>query len=531
MLKVMVCDDEMNICRLIVRLIEWERLGLTLVGTAHNGRDALDLMVEAGPDIVLTDIRMPVYSGIELADRARQLGLRARFIVISGYDSFGYARDALKVNVSDYLLKPINSQELNSTLERVAAGIRLDRERKDKVDSMANRLQHMSSMERDIFMKNVILGNSGAYSEAMLHGCGLSFTKNRCGTFILAFDAPLGDEGRRGLTGQMLEKLRGSLLQEEYPCMSELLLCREDSRLYGAFNFEDIHAAVVRNYLSDIYYAARRLCPVLPGLHVTLSVGEKALSPAALSESMQSAREALHCRANMGTDRIIFRSDLPEELLRRPRLDTAAVSRLRACLDLCDAEALENIVSAQFREVRPGSNVNYYLLACELLGFIRSEVVDVPDAPTREAAYDAACRALEAAWTPELLCAALLNYCEAVLNTASRGQAPPTDQAIELAKKYIAENYAGECSLRDVANYAHLSPNYLSSVFKKKVGMSMNSYIAVVRINEAKRLLKSTAEGIYEIGEKVGYRDPKHFRKVFKENVGISPAKYRSLYQ
>ena len=100
-----------------------------------------------------------------------------------------------------------------------------------------------------------------------------------------------------------------------------------------------------------------------------------------------------------------------------------------------------------------------------------------------------------------------------------------------MAKEYIAGHYADECSLDDVANHVHLTPNYLSSLFKKKTGVAMNNYIALFRINKAKLLLKETDEPIQDIASSVGYRDLKHFRRLFKQNVGISPAKYRSLYK
>ncbi|MBR1455994.1 MAG: response regulator [Oscillospiraceae bacterium] len=533
MLKVLICDDELSICRLIVRLVRWEQLGLSLAGTAQNGKDALEMIVNERPDIVLTDIRMPVYNGIELAGKARQLGLDTRFIVISGYDSFSYAQDALKASVSDYLLKPVNAQELNAALDRVVSQIRQERQQQDLVDTIENRLQRMSSAERDIFMKNVILGNASAYSETMLRACGLHFTEDCSAAFAMVFDG--AGAGASALLERWIDRVRDTLRLEDYPCLRELVCYREGSLLYGILNFPASQASVVRSYLEDIYYAGRKACTVLPDLHVTLAAGKLVDAPARLSDSMQSAREALHCRINTGTDRVLIYGDLPPELLRRPRLDNAVVTRLRSCLDLCDAEAVESIIRALFRQQPAGSLVSCFLLANELLSFVRTEqssnrpdadyTVDAPEL------YEQTRAALETAWLPEQLCESLLAYCAACFENSARRAPVPSDQSIELAKKYIAENYGGECSLQDVAGYAHLSPNYLSSTFKKKVGMSMNTYITVVRINEAKRLLKDSDEGIYDIGERVGYRDPKHFRKVFKDNVGISPAKYRSLYR
>ena len=533
MLKVLICDDERNICHLIVRLIQWEQLDLTLVGTALNGKDALEMILEKAPDIVLTDIRMPVYNGLELAARARQLGVDARFIVISGYDNFSYAQDALKASVSDYLLKPINGQELNAALARLSEQIRQEREKRTLMDSIENRLQAMSDVELSIFMKNVILGNAAAYSSHMLQACGLNFSENRYCSLLVIFDREGVDGDSAVLPEHLLRKLQDTLTTANYPCLRELVSYSEGNRLYAVYNYAEGQGGVVRCYLEDMYYACRRVCAMLPLLHVTLAVGSAADSPARLSESMAHARDALHTRCNLGVDRILFYDDLPPEFLHRPRLESSVIARLRSCLELCDAEALETILQGLFQD--SGDGVSYYSLSQELLSLIQKEqasallnsdyTVDEPGL------YDQTCAALENAWTPEQLYASLLDFSRTLFSIADRRGAPKSDQSIELAKKYIAENYAGECSLQDVANYAHLSANYLSSTFKKKVGISMNTYITVVRINEAKRLLKDSDEGIYDVGERVGYHDPKHFRKVFKENVGISPAKYRGLYR
>ena len=533
MLKVLICDDERNICNLIVRLVQWEQLGLDFVGTAQNGKDALDLILEKKPDIVLTDIRMPVYNGLELAARAKQLGVEAKFIVISGYDSFSYAQDALKASVSDYLLKPINGQELNSALSRLASQIVQEREKRTLVDDIETRLQYMSGVERNIFMKNVVLGNAGAYSPGMLQACGLKFTENRYGTMIVAFDREGTEEEGFQIPEQIMAKLQDSLAVETFPSLRELVLYPEGSRLYAVFNYAENQNSVVRYYMEDMYYACRRTASVLPDVHVTLAAGIPADSPEKLSESMNRARDALHCRCDLGVDRILFYDDLAPELVHRPRLDSAVIARLHSGLELCDAEAVENLLRGLFRE--SSGHRSSYLMSQELLSFIQKDQTAAPSgesfAVDETALYDRTCAKMENAWSAEQLYFILLEYCRKLFNDADRRGAPRSDQSIELAKKYIAENYAGECSLQDVANYAHLSPAYLSSTFKKKTGISMNTYIAVVRMNEAKRLLKDSDEGIYDIGERVGYRDPKHFRKVFKENVGISPAKYRSLYR
>lgn len=533
MLKVLICDDERSICNLIVRLVQWEQQDLSLVGTAQNGKDALDMIMEKQPDIVLTDIRMPVFNGLELAARAKQLGVEAKFIVISGYDNFSYAQDALKASVADYLLKPINSQELNSALSRLAAQILQERDKRSRADEFETRLQVMSGVERNIFIKNVVLGNSAAYTPGMLQACGLNFTENRYGTLIAVFDQEKNGTDARPIPEPVESKLRDNLAVENYPSLRELVLHTEGNRLYAVFNYAESQSSVVRYYMEDMFYAFRKIATPLEGVRATLAVGTAAASPDRLSDSMNCARDALHSRCDLGIDRILFYDDIPPELIRRPRLDSAAVGRLRSCLELYDAEAAENMLRCLFEE--SSGRQSSFQMAQELLSFIQKEqgslLAEEEYTQTEPGIYDQVRVEMENAWSAEQLCGILAAFCRDLFRLTERRGAPRTDQSIELAKKYISENFAGECSLQDVAGYAHLSAAYLSSTFKKKVGISMNTYITVVRINEAKRLLKETDEGIYDIGERVGYRDPKHFRKVFRENVGISPAKYRSLYR
>lgn len=533
MLTVMICDDEINICRLIIRLVQWEALDLSLVGTAHNGNDALAMMIEKKPDIVLTDIRMPVYNGIELASKAQQFGLESRFIVISGYDNFGYAQGAVKASVADYLLKPINAQELNMTLSRVCAQIRENRKEKARQQDIEKQLQDVNLTERNIYIRNVLLGNSAVYTTDMFSACGLHFTESSFGSFAVAFDGDLSASEKDMLAFQ-LKKLPDNISSDEYTCMKELLTCVDGNFFYGIFNYSNRHEGVIRSYMSDIYYICRKLCAVLPELQVTLAVGATVTEASQLSFSISCALDALHCRANIGSNRVLFFEDIPRELSFRPQLNPSLLSQLSTALDLCDGEAIEQALSPLFKD-KGSSHVSYYKLAQELLNYFRQELSashqssGYPIENTHS--YDQAVQELENAYTAQQMYNIVINYCSGFLSSSKRHGAIQSDIAVEQAKKYISENFAGECSLQAVANYAHLSPNYLSSIFKKKLGISMNAYLTVVRINEAKNLLKNSDISIYEIGERVGYNDPKHFRKVFKDNVGVTPAKYRTLYR
>lgn len=119
MIRVLVADDEEKVCQLICKLIHWEELEMKLVGTASNGIGSLQMIEAEHPDLVLTDIRMPGYDGMELLKRARIQNPDMEFIIISGYSHFEYAQTAIRYGVSDYILKPVNEEALNATLQKV----------------------------------------------------------------------------------------------------------------------------------------------------------------------------------------------------------------------------------------------------------------------------------------------------------------------------------------------------------------------------------------------------------------------------
>jgi len=136
MLRVLIADDEERICQLILALGEWQRLGLEVVGTAQNGPDALQLLRTLTPDILITDIRMPGFDGLKVLEEARRELPGLEVIVISGYAQFDYAQTAIRFGVGEYLLKPINRNALNHSLEKMVAQLNQRMQRETDIESM-----------------------------------------------------------------------------------------------------------------------------------------------------------------------------------------------------------------------------------------------------------------------------------------------------------------------------------------------------------------------------------------------------------
>jgi two-component system response regulator YesN len=146
MWKVMIVDDEKLICKLVQALVEWDKLGMQMAAQAENAIQALDMLQQYRPDILITDIRMPGMDGLELIKNAKKICPELEIIIISGYAHFEYARNALSLGVGNYLLKPIKQDELNETLRKI--GERLDAKKSAQGMEMAERRVSESDVNR-----------------------------------------------------------------------------------------------------------------------------------------------------------------------------------------------------------------------------------------------------------------------------------------------------------------------------------------------------------------------------------------------
>lgn len=153
MVKVVIIDDEQLVCDLLRQLIDWDGLGLELVGEAQDGLSGLQLVMTKNPDIAITDIRMPGIDGLEIIKELRHNGSQANFIVISGHKLFDYALNAIKYGVEDYILKPINKTEINNIIKKICDKLRKEKEEHTNRKNLENSLSNSNEKLRTIFFR------------------------------------------------------------------------------------------------------------------------------------------------------------------------------------------------------------------------------------------------------------------------------------------------------------------------------------------------------------------------------------------
>ena len=160
MIKVLIADDELKICELIFRLIDWEAMGMSVIAVAHNGRETIEIIKNEMPDIVITDIRMPGYNGVDVIRIGKEYNSDIQFIIISGYSQFDYAQDAIHYGVSDYLLKPVKEEELTKALLKIKNRIEKNNHMYNQVRKAWTLEQQNRQLYREQLISEIIQGNS-----------------------------------------------------------------------------------------------------------------------------------------------------------------------------------------------------------------------------------------------------------------------------------------------------------------------------------------------------------------------------------
>ena len=523
--RVLLADDEEEIRVGISRKIDWPGLGFVLVGEAGNGEEALELAEQLRPDVVLTDIKMPFMDGLELCRRLRQSLPGAKLVVFSGFDDFEYARQAVGMGVSEYILKPIIAAELTQVLSKL--GEQLDKQRLERRDMETLRRRYEESLPvlRELFYTRLLSGQirpEQVQDRAARYEIDLPQ-----GLWTAALVHVDGDEGERD---ELLLLSVQSFLEKHFALEG----CSARVVLYG-----DMAALLVRLAGGDRLYPLLeelerlfRLSQSYLGLRLTTGVGLPCRGAEELNRSAAGARSALDYRVLAGGGRVIYIGDLEPQSAAAPSFEEEDQRALSAAVKLGTQEQAEDVVRGLMERL---SQTGLSLSQCHLFLL---EVVTCLVRLTRSGGV-----AVEEVFGSNFTGAVSISdfssleelgrwlgeRCLKLHDLLGRQRTDSAWRLVEQAKEYIAGHYTDErLSVESLCAHIHLSPTYFSTLFKREVGMSFTAYVTQVRMDEAARLLRESDEKTYRIAERTGYSDPNYFSYVFKRHFGLSPSKFRA---
>lgn len=529
MLKLMIIDDEQLVRDLFKRCLDWEQLGIRIVGEAAGAREALEMIAEEIPDIIFADIYMPFMDGIELSGIVRQMYPWIKIVILTGHEDFDYAKRSIQVGVCDFLLKPIDDLEIKRVVLDLKGKIVAERAERDEHQRLKEQLTENLPYLKEKFL-NELLQNKlyNREIEEKLRYFQIKFEASPFQVAVLEL-SPLNQEGHFGAEEQLILEMQGMALISEY------FMTRP--QLYIFFDYRQ-RMVILNNdsatNISTLLESIKTLIQKELNSSVTIGIGRSYPRPENIHNSYLEALEALNYKLLVGKGQIISYHDLDLGALgarETPPLNYQNEEFAFYIKTGCGEKALTWLDSF-FAEISSGPNITVDSLRAKTFMIIAVIINTIDELGLRISdilkedlqLYD---RIFKSDTLPEMkkYLADLITSLTTVVKSLHDKK---ENNIVKEVRDYLCSNLADETlSLTNIAKKFYLNPSYLSRIFKQATGWTFIEYLTKIRMETAIKLLRETDQKAYQIGEAVGIPDPHYFGVCFKKYTGMSINEFR----
>lgn len=523
----LLVDDEEDIIHAISRKIDWESLGFSIVGYACNGVKALELVEEYQPDVVMTDIKMPYMNGMQLAHRIKTQFSATKILIFTGFDEFEYAREAVHLEVEEYILKPVNSVELMNVFQQL----------KIKLDQEINEKRNVEILQ-NYYMESLPLLQTNFYSMLIEGRIREEEIPRYLSDYRLSFSGPLFcclviHTSSCHVPEGMTHLLLATSVQKQ---AEERLGERWQVKAFPSLENTVLIAQLTdENEITELTDECDRFCKYalhIIGAVVTIGIGQVCDALYDLSRSYTSARTAVSYRVIYGASRAInMKETIPQEVSKGEPSGDLELSGLFKMIRLGSEEDVVKAAMAYLHQasLKGRTLQQYHVEIMELISalyrFAVNHEIDLEAFPGDMKTLYARILDMGAEALQKWLTDISLSFHEQLRNARNQS----TKSFVSAAKEYVHNNYTDESlSLDRVCQDLGVSNSYFSTLFKKKTGKSFIGYLTDYRMDQASRLMIETNDKSYIIARQVGYTDPNYFSYVFKRRFGVSPSRYRT---
>ncbi|KHL91448.1 hypothetical protein QW71_34635 [Paenibacillus sp. IHB B 3415] len=495
MLRIVIVDDEVLIREGLARMISKESSEFAVIRTYPDGKQLLDELPSLQFDVLITDIRMPQIGGLELIRLLKSSHPHIRSLLMSGFVEFDYAREAIRSSAVDYLLKPINKEQLFEILHN------LDKER--------TLLREKEARHRTGILLSILrIEEPSALLLSSLSLPGAYFS-----VFVLKGDSPVAVCACADLLRQersdcfdvleLRQGLEAWVWYSEQPLTPDQLLeIRESMQAAGAGH--RLHVGISRSYADSAKLGAAYL------------------------------------EARQGCDRGIYQSRplhyvTIEELILPDQAGSELLAAYREPLvhdlQILNVEGVLSWIHKLFSELAPRTVYPEEILRiCREIGELARHEVPEFSGAYRKGITASLEEQLEKCMAFAEMEEQFVSSFASALNSIRTHRLEMSGTAVETIKRWISANYNQHADLNTLAGMVYLTPSYLSKLFRQETGLTLTDYMIEIRIRKAKLLLKNAPDlKIHEIGSEVGYPDPAYFNKLFKKVVGVTPNEYKRI--
>ncbi|HML67885.1 MAG TPA: helix-turn-helix domain-containing protein [Clostridia bacterium] len=533
MFKVFLVEDEIVVREGIRKNIQWEQYGFSYAGDAPDGELALPLIRQIQPDLLITDIKMPFMDGLALSELVRKELPCTKIVIISGYDDFTYAQQAIRMGVEQYLLKPVIKEKMVDLLISLQKKMEAEQQQREYLSMFQREAQEYEAFSRRRFFEQIVTGGMSV-SEISETAKSMDIDLNAPGYNILLFSLSSAEydgsapEGYTDALAQLQDRVTNYFLSRV-----ELILFRWNITTHAVLIKGGAEEIMSRT--AECVWGIQALCEAA-GHEIVwhIACGSPVARLSALPACFSEASRILSYRYLCPEEHILSEDSIQcvqktRAIAREPNQPEVDQERVRCFFSSGSAEEIESFIDQLLRSAGvEGVPLSMFCRYLTMTAYFAA------------AAYldSIGCHA-ESYWPPELRPKDNIatpdearNYMRQILlHTIRLRDRESRKQQRDLLNKaigFIDEHYPEETiSLDKVAQKVNISPNYFSAMFSQEVGQTFVEYLTGKRINEAKRMLRQTDLRSSEIAYAVGFRDSHYFSFVFKKVSGCTPSEYR----
>ncbi len=523
-MKLIIADDEKVILNGLIKMINLEELDMELVATAEDGKTLYEKIIEFKPDIVISDVKMPEMTGIEVAKKLKDEAFDdVKFIFISGYQEFVYVKEALSEGAVDYLLKPVSAKDLENSIKKAVNLIEkitvydiFNRESEGEIESIIESINSESEFDKERLIETFKDAKIDAEDKVLvgltvgivpgdvkrLKNQSLSTYQLKKFSLFSKFYDVLKKKGQAFIVKN----------EEEYMCM----ICvfeKKDKNVFFEKHIQDLRSSLEKEFELELRMGIGNIVTNIKDIKDTYHLSIKAFNTYFFEER-----------------NIMYAKDIKKQ----PQIPFNAyndgIEKIFKSIVAKDGKFLKNVdmFLIMLKKIHYG---NEYAVKARIMYFTGEIGVRLSNYRLLKTDFyvlqDALQKEIEEKDTFRECHAAVMKYYESIAAEICHSEKHRDKSSIEKIKKYIKENYKEDITMKELAKMSSVSENYFSAMFKRETGKNYKTYLTDVRMEAAINLLMTSDMKAYEIGFEVGYNNARRFVDTFKERYGISPSEYK----
>ncbi len=521
-MRMLLVDDEPEVTEVLLEIYDWSRLGIA-AETCSSGAEALEKLRQNRFDIIISDIKMPDITGLELSEAARGLYPDIKIILLSGYEEFEYAQRAMAIGVMEYHLKPVVPEDIIAAVQRAVKRIKGEEVKRDIEIQYRQNVEKYITTSKTLFLMKLLDGipMEPAETKENLQLFGITRLNNACCAVCIDF---VYDDLKKSNIWNLdmdLDKLRFGL----HNIMNEVLAgvgiaFADNSGKTVVFLFD----CTAENAAYEKIKACLDLAEELLSIELLAVIGKFVSDPQSLADSYADAQTG-HAVRSFYLKKGLYWNQENQKLLPIPE------ERLMACIDWNPPENADNIITQWFDRLKADGSANPALLKSAwntvlALGEKKLAGILGEDTAQKQGTGDIELQTFQNAAQLETYIQKQFYQFQHLLREQKSSK---NELIVKETIQYICENLDKDISLNLLAKRVFLSPGYLAVLMKENTGKNYSELVLSLRMEQAKKLLANTSMRIGEISARVGYENQRYFSRIFKQCEGVKPSEYRKL--